>query len=164
MMYVRGLFGENVFFWSHDLAQSYQESSFAYKVNERHDAMLKLKADVRELEDKHREALATINHRGEVIKQLREEVKSANTRVQSHQLFSLVYEDSIKVACYYATDHFEILKEKGKFSGIVYETFCKPSICDPILCSMVIVRGKVFALVHISTGSRIPGSLLGSGS
>ena len=51
------------------------------EVAERHDSLLKLKQDVKELEDKHREALATANHRGEVIKQLRDEIQTAENRV-----------------------------------------------------------------------------------
>ena len=51
------------------------------QVAERHDAMLKLKDDAKELEEKHLEALGTISHRGEVIKQLRAEVKDNNTKV-----------------------------------------------------------------------------------
>ena len=51
------------------------------EVAERHDSLLKFKQDVKELEDKHREALATANHRGEVIKQLRDEIQTAENRV-----------------------------------------------------------------------------------
>ena len=43
--------------------------------------MLKLKQDVKDLEEKHREALATVNHRGDVIKQLRDEIQKTESRV-----------------------------------------------------------------------------------
>jgi len=59
-------------------------------VADRHDAMLKLKENVKELEEKHKETLATVNHRGEVIKQLRDELKQNNHRVRimSSKLYS----------------------------------------------------------------------------
>ncbi len=52
------------------------------EVAERHDYLLRLKEDVTELEQKHRQALATANHRGEVIKQLRDEIHAAENRVK----------------------------------------------------------------------------------
>ena len=52
---------------------------------ERHDAIVKLKQEYTDLAEKHREALATVNHRGEVIRQLREETKTSGLRVsQKH--------------------------------------------------------------------------------
>lgn len=51
------------------------------EVAERHDTILKLKSDVKDFDAKHKEALATVNHRGEVIKQIREELRLANSRV-----------------------------------------------------------------------------------
>jgi hypothetical protein len=51
------------------------------QVADRHDAMLKLKDSVKELEEKHRETLTSVNHRGEVIKQLRDELKQYSNRV-----------------------------------------------------------------------------------
>ena len=52
------------------------------QVAERHDSIKKLKETTKSLEEKHREALATVNHRGEVIKTLREEAKQAANRVR----------------------------------------------------------------------------------
>lgn len=43
---------------------------------------MKIKMESRELEEKLREALATAQHRGDVIKQLRDEVKQANSMVR----------------------------------------------------------------------------------
>lgn len=48
---------------------------------DRHDAMLKMKEAMQDLEEKHQEALATLNHRGEVVKQLRDETKLLKQRV-----------------------------------------------------------------------------------
>lgn len=51
------------------------------QVADRHDALVKLKSELRDLNEKHQEALATIKHRGDVIHQLREEVKSGSNIV-----------------------------------------------------------------------------------
>ena len=51
------------------------------QVAERHDAILRLKTDYKELEEKHREALATISHRGGIIQQFRDDTKTKDTQV-----------------------------------------------------------------------------------
>ncbi len=51
------------------------------QVADRHDLLLKLQGNVKDLEEQNREAMATINHRGEVIKQLREEIKTLERKV-----------------------------------------------------------------------------------
>ena len=57
----------------------------AFQIAERHDTILTLKNEAKELEEKHRDALATVNHRGEVIKTLRDDLKQANIRVRRTQ-------------------------------------------------------------------------------
>lgn len=52
------------------------------QVAERHDTILQLKTEYKDLEEKHAEAVATVTHRGEVIVQLRDELKNANMRVR----------------------------------------------------------------------------------
>lgn len=55
------------------------------KSAENHDTILNLRSDVKELEAKQKETLATVNHRGEVIQQVREEVRQAHCRAQETQ-------------------------------------------------------------------------------
>lgn len=49
---------------------------------ERHDSIVKLRNENRDIEEKLRDALATAQHRGDVVKQLREELKQAQSRVR----------------------------------------------------------------------------------
>ena len=44
---------------------------------------MKLRSENREIEEKLREALGTAQHRGDVIKQIREELKQAQTKVHN---------------------------------------------------------------------------------
>lgn len=53
---------------------------------ERHDNIIKLRNENREIEEKLREALASASHRGEVIKQLRDEIKQYQGRVSQSAL------------------------------------------------------------------------------
>jgi len=50
-------------------------------VAERHDNLVKLRNENRDMEEKLREALSTAQHRGDVIKQLRDEIKQYQSRV-----------------------------------------------------------------------------------
>jgi hypothetical protein len=46
-----------------------------------HDNIVTLRNENRELEDKLREALGSAHHRGDVVKQMRDEIKQYQTRV-----------------------------------------------------------------------------------
>ena len=48
---------------------------------DRHDTIVKLRSENREIEEKLREALGTAQHRGDVIKQIREELKVSQNKV-----------------------------------------------------------------------------------
>ncbi|KAK2143064.1 hypothetical protein LSH36_881g02026 [Paralvinella palmiformis] len=72
-----------------------QHADSLTQVADRHDAMLKLKENVKELEEKHKETLATVNHRGEVIKQLRDELKQNNHRVEDLQQQNLMLDKEL---------------------------------------------------------------------
>lgn len=52
------------------------------QVAERHDNIVKLRNENRDIEEKLREALASASHRGEVIKQLRDEIKQYQGKVR----------------------------------------------------------------------------------
>lgn len=62
-----------------------------YQVAERHDAIVKLRNENREIEEKLREALGTAQHRGDVIKQLRDELKGVGGKVS----FSIIINNVI---------------------------------------------------------------------
>ena len=53
------------------------------QVAERHDNIVKLRNENRDIEEKLREALASASHRGEVIKQLRDKIKQYQRKVSS---------------------------------------------------------------------------------
>lgn len=57
------------------------------QVAERHDNIVKLRNENRDIEEKLREALASASHRGEVIKQLRDEIKQYQGKVSSVYLY-----------------------------------------------------------------------------
>ena len=48
---------------------------------ERYDEVVEMRNEMDVLEEKHREALAQVQHRGEVIQQLRGDIKEANAQV-----------------------------------------------------------------------------------
>ena len=52
--------------------------------------IVKLRNDNRDIEEKLREALGTAQHRGDVIKQLRDELKTATTKVGGVIFFKMI--------------------------------------------------------------------------
>lgn len=54
------------------------------KVADRHDNIVKLRNENRDLEEKLREALGSAHHRGDVVKQMRDEIKQYQARVSSN--------------------------------------------------------------------------------
>lgn len=63
------------------------------QVAERHDNIVKLRNENRDIEEKLREALASASHRGEVIKQLREEIKQYQGKVRF--FVHVIYKESV---------------------------------------------------------------------
>ena len=61
-------------------------------MTERHDAIVKLRKDNVEIEEKMREALSASLHRADIVKQLKEELKLANGKVcDSNELTLVLY-------------------------------------------------------------------------
>lgn len=68
------------------------------QVAERHDNIVKLRNENRDIEEKLREALASASHRGEVIKQLRDEIKQYQGKVRFFFLH-VIDKESVNSKC-----------------------------------------------------------------
>lgn len=55
--------------------------SLPLQVTERHDALVRLRTENREIEEKLREALSSNLHQAELVKELKEELKQAKGKV-----------------------------------------------------------------------------------
>lgn len=69
------------------------------QVAERHDNIVKLRNENRDIEEKLREALASASHRGEVIKQLRDEIKQYQGKVRFFFFFTFIDKESVNSKC-----------------------------------------------------------------
>ena len=54
---------------------------YVYQVAERTDALMRLRTDARDAEDRLKDSLANAQHQTELVKQLREELKQAKAKV-----------------------------------------------------------------------------------